>query len=349
VTYTGALSSKAACLLAFIGLTTALGACASVALGPAPASQGASDGGVDLASPADSAVSADLHAPCTQDADCGGATPACDTTTGVCVACTPTDDTCPIGHYCEATNTCVVGCRSAADCATDGGASTCQTSTHECVGCVTDNDCALGSLCQSQTCVPGCSATHGCDIGKTCCGTQCESLATDPAHCGSCTNVCDSTHSNGATCVSSVCEYASCGAGYADCSTASNDVDGCECPTAPTPAQGTAGCCSKSCQTVHMNGYMGSYYDCVALGTYNGTQAIEAATSATSVTGTPSDTWSCTNGTDTAHAVCKQGSSSCSCWTYSSTNTGFAAAGRVHKNPTSNSCFCATSADDPWN
>lgn len=302
--------------------------------------------------PVDSATMVDLHAPCTQDSECGGATPACDTTTGICVTCTPSHDTCPAGHYCvDVAHGCAVGCRNAGDCPMDDGGAdvVCQISTHQCVGCLSDGDCALGSLCQAQTCVPGCSPTHGCAVGDTCCGTQCQNLATDPDHCGSCANVCDATHSNGATCVSSVCTYASCGTGYADCNKTNSDIDGCECPTSPTSAQGAAGCCTTSCQTIHMNGYMGSYFDCAALGTYNATQALEAATSATGVGGTASDTWSCTNGTDTAHAVCKQTASSCSCWTYSTTNSTFSAAGHVNKNPTTNQCYCAVSTDDPWN
>ena len=61
---------------------------------------------------------------CATDGDCAhdpnGS--ACDTTTGKCVQCVPTNDWCPDGQYCDSkTNRCEPGCRTSIDCVAGAG------------------------------------------------------------------------------------------------------------------------------------------------------------------------------------------------------------------------------------
>ena len=63
---------------------------------------------------------------CTDDTQCGGATPRCDKNSSKCVACLPLDDTCPKGKRCVVQGgvpMCASSCVSAMDCpSSDGGA-----------------------------------------------------------------------------------------------------------------------------------------------------------------------------------------------------------------------------------
>ena len=83
-------------------------------------------------------------AKCTTDTDCVGRTgPACETSSGLCVACTT-------NKYCT------------------GTAAVCNTTTNQCTGCVTRSDCA-GSC---QTCASGvCSSVKNQDDPGVCAGT----------------------------------------------------------------------------------------------------------------------------------------------------------------------------------
>lgn len=62
---------------------------------------------------------------CKTNADCTAtpATPVCEPTSGNCVECLPTDDTCPAGTYCKGT-TCTIGCTADTDCVPQGGGGT---------------------------------------------------------------------------------------------------------------------------------------------------------------------------------------------------------------------------------
>jgi hypothetical protein len=61
--------------------------------------------------------SGDADAGCSSNADCTvSGLGVCDTTSGACVQCLPSDDTCPAGTYCGSDNTCTVGCNDDSDC-----------------------------------------------------------------------------------------------------------------------------------------------------------------------------------------------------------------------------------------
>ena len=64
--------------------------------------------------------------------------------------------------------------------------------------------CCAGQLCSVGQCVTECAAgltacAYTVDMG--CVGGQCTDLASDPSHCGSCTNVC----ADGKRCVQGIC------------------------------------------------------------------------------------------------------------------------------------------------
>ena len=165
---------------------------------------------------------------CTRDADCvgdpGGAK--CDVATGECVGCLPAADDCMQGQYCNpATSQCEVGCTDDTDCDPANNL-LCDQTTNKCVGCLDDANCPLGSICVQSTCLPGCSPSHDCQAGFTCCGVQCFDLTTDELHCGDCNVVCDVPPNSEALCSNSQCGLGPCGAAFADCNLVV--ADGCE-------------------------------------------------------------------------------------------------------------------------
>src|SRR5262249_18288310 len=115
--------------------------------------------------------------------------------------------------------------------------------------------------------------------------------------------------------------------GYANCKkpAAPQADDGCECAT--------PGCCATFCQNTHMNGLGQPFYDCVAVGVHNETQATEAARaydqSGNIIPGhevlDPSDS----TGNSAVWAVCNSTASGCPCWVYSTTGNAGGAHGRA--------------------
>jgi hypothetical protein len=176
--------------------------------GPSPV-----DGGIDAARP-DAGIDAGATdagrdagpGPCVDDTACTDpGRPVCDVASGACVACSEGDrGACVAGQTCEG-GTCVVGCDTDADCAAIGGAAMrCRTSDHTCVGCVSDDQCALGTICDAATsaCIAGCTATRGCaSASETCCDGTCAALDTSEAHCGACDRAC----LTGASCEAGAC------------------------------------------------------------------------------------------------------------------------------------------------
>jgi hypothetical protein len=160
----------------------------------------------------------------------------------------------------------------------------------------------------------------------------CDALDT-PLNCGACGAACDVLHSNSASCNGVTCIYASCQPGWADCNTAAPDLDGCEC--------NTPSCCGGGCQTTHSNGVGGDYYDCVAKGTYDLTEATEACASYTGNAGVCA-TSSC-NGPGSNHVVCGAQGTVCVCWDYSGSNLGHVFSSG------STACTCPGSTDPAWN
>lgn len=162
---------------------------------------------------------------CTEDADCagdpGGAV--CNVDTGECVDCTPTNDPCPEGNYCDpGTNDCTPGCVADEDC---GGDLTCDVPNNTCVGCLADPECPLGTVCEDGACVPGCNDQQACPDGLACCVEQCVDIMLDEAHCGGCEAPCEPADASG-ECNAGMCEIGMCDPGFDDCNGAAND--GCE-------------------------------------------------------------------------------------------------------------------------
>ena len=210
------------------------GSTQDVPLDAGPLDAGPADTGSMDTGPADTGPLDTGPARCTSAADCAGDAdgPACDTTSGRCVPCTPADDRCPSGQYCTAGNACSPGCRDDAACMTagDAGASAgrCDTSTHQCVQCVTNDHCPPGNLCVGNTCVMGCSPSRPCEAGSTCCDGACVDLQSNTASCGACGTRCSLPNATPA-CTNGTCTVAMCAAPFADCDvTASN---GCETDT----------------------------------------------------------------------------------------------------------------------
>ncbi|MBK8254770.1 MAG: choice-of-anchor L domain-containing protein [Polyangiaceae bacterium] len=171
---------------------------------------------------------------CQNNSDCATdpAGPICNTDTGECVSCIPVADPkvdCGIGSWCNTNKfVCEVGCTGADDCPTPPGGAplVCDLDTHKCVGCLDDSGCLPGSICVSQTCIPGCSGTQPCVPGETCCGQSCFDLATDENNCGACNNFCQGIPNAQVACIGGQCVQSSCNPNFADCN--GKTSDGCE-------------------------------------------------------------------------------------------------------------------------
>lgn len=165
---------------------------------------------------------------CRRDDACPEAKPHCDLTTHVCQNCLANDH-CPAGQACSG-NLCVPSCSASRPCA--GGTTCCAgacvdvaTNTANCGGCGTK--CVVpGGV---PTCVGGACKVGDCGAGYADCNGKladgCETiLASDPANCGKCGQVCGGAHAS-PSCSSGTCAL-KCDAGFGDCNLAS--ADGCE-------------------------------------------------------------------------------------------------------------------------
>ena len=211
---------------------------------------------------------------CKKDADCSmdPAGTLCDIQTGLCVEClplVPPADDCAQGTYCNTiSHVCEVGCTSIFDC-TSG--QTCDELTFKCVGCLTDTDCNAGSICLSDTCVPGCSGLQNCQAGFSCCSGSCYDFATDENNCGFCQNACEFPANGTPLCVNGICSLGTCKPGFADCNKDSKEKDGCEwnvlqdgpCACVPgqkqpcyqgAPGTNNIGVCKSGTQTCNEDG-----------------------------------------------------------------------------------------------
>ena len=151
-------------------------------------------------------------------------------------------------------------------------------------------------------------------------------------NCTMCGAACDTTHSNGASCNGSTCLYQSCQMSWSNCTTTAPDLAGCEC--------NTPSCCGSSCQTVHQNGIGQNFYDCVAQGTFNFVQGVEACAA---YTGNQNVCmmYTCTQPKDLL--ICGVLNGVCACWDYSGVTPG-----KVHLS-NNMTCYCAGSNDPSWN
>jgi Cys-rich repeat protein len=192
----------------------------------------------------------DLDAP---DGDAPDARPAdADVTAPVDLpegGCTPDDDRCPRGRYCNAvTRSCADGCRRDDDCALpasgDAGAGAlryCDVGRRVCVQCRRDAECAAGQYCAGGVCEVSCSPTIPCPAGRTCCGGACVDTLTNRGHCGACGAACALANAAPA-CRDGRCAVGTCMDPYGDCDGLVSN--GCE-----TDLRGVNNCgaCDRAC------------------------------------------------------------------------------------------------------
>jgi Cys-rich repeat protein len=173
---------------------------------------------------------------CMTNADCTDPSrPVCETVSGRCVQCVPSNDTCARGQYCNAaTFTCEDGCRTNDDCVLpssgDGGASRpryCNVPQHQCVECLQDSQCPTGQFCQNFACGRSCSPTTPCPAGSglSCCGATCVDVRPNEGNCGACGTVCRLPNATPA-CRGGMCAVGSCTEPFGNCD--GNDANGCE-------------------------------------------------------------------------------------------------------------------------
>jgi hypothetical protein len=209
---------------------------------------------------------------CTTVCNSGGGTPACNN--GVCgIMCQAGLGDCDgnTGNGCETNlNTSLSNCGGCGHaCSSAGGVAacnagsctiTCNTGFSDCDGNVS-NGCEVNTPSDPAhcgSCSSVCSQVHGtgsCSSGK--CAISCasgwadcdanvatgceQSTASDVSHCGTCTNVCNSTNGT-PSCISGSCQIA-CNTGWGNCD--GNAANGCEVNTS---TDGThCGNCSSSC------------------------------------------------------------------------------------------------------
>ncbi len=171
---------------------------------------------------------------CQSNADCGGATPACDSTKGECVACTTNAECAGDTPICKS-DQCVGGCLDDSQC--NSSSPVCDPSSNQCYQCLSDGDCAAspnGKGCDvlSHSCgcgllfggggVGGCDPGMICESDNLCCAPECGG-----AECGApLVNGCGSDQMNycgtcdkGGSCWMGLCQKAgqACTPGNGDC------------------------------------------------------------------------------------------------------------------------------------
>ncbi|MBI5518342.1 MAG: hypothetical protein HY909_31515 [Deltaproteobacteria bacterium] len=226
--------------------------------GPPLDTQTATDATLDAPPEAQSPDTPEVPSRCGSSADCRGnpAGEACDVTSGRCVGCVPSMDTCPASQHCDgATLRCVPGCRADEGCPegdagvpSDGSAlgrrARCDAVSHACVECVTDEHCPPGTLCVGQVCTVGCNATRPCPAGQTCCAGACIDPLSNVAHCGLCDARCAVPNATPA-CMNGACAVGLCMTPFGDCDRVA--TNGCETDTRTSTAH--CGACGMACAT----------------------------------------------------------------------------------------------------
>lgn len=163
-------------------------------------------------------------------------------------------------------------------------------------------------------------------------------------NCGACGQRCDSINSQGASCSGAACSYSACNMGRLDCNATPPNLDGCEC-------EGT-GCCNGACQTKHSDGLAEYFYDCIALATYDATQAMKAAAAwdpagSIGAVKTYSD-----NKGNAEEYLCNQSTAhnACGCWSWGGTGNLVGPGRVVVTNGKPSNCFFALNSTYPvWN
>lgn len=264
--------------------------------------------------------------------NCSGCGLACDTATG-----TPSCNGVRCSYACSSGR---LDCNATSGTNLDGCESS-STSPLTCGGCT--NVCNTSTTNNTARTCDGTKCGYTCAAGKLDCNAAtapntdgCETTMS-VTNCGGCGTTC-STATGTPTCTAGKCAY-TCNAGRADCNAATGtNTDGCECAT--------PGCCSGGCQTTHSNGLGQNFYDCVALGTINATQAASArAAWAATQSGVTNGAGLCQTGSDKSDCLTARTATSCATWCYDPTSSLYG--GKVVLNTTS-TCICPTSGVT-WN
>jgi len=228
------------------------------------------EAGEDVVEPDDAADAPDTPEEpssyeCTSDEACkdSGKGEVCELAKHRCVPClpaAPANDVCEAGMYCAPSGQnykCVPGCKFDSECSGDASTMYCNipesgTQTRSCLGCKSDEDCAVGQICDicvtgqdcdagawTTACIPGCREADEAGPGRPCdqlsdyqdcCGTKCVSLIADVDNCGQCGKKCTTDPAT----ATPVCNIANCeiecnAMGLGDCNL--NLADGCEVDT----------------------------------------------------------------------------------------------------------------------
>ena len=99
----------------------------------------------------------------------------------ICVPCTPQNDLCLPGNYCDSTNTCVPGCVDNDDCIGVPTGPVCDAM--DCVACTPSQDvCPVGEYCTSSNiCEPGCTDDADCALSPV--GPLCDTSDNSCVEC----------------------------------------------------------------------------------------------------------------------------------------------------------------------
>jgi hypothetical protein len=287
---------------------------------------------MDVAADVPLDVPADMGPPrCTGPTGCTAdpGRAACDVTTGRCVQCVASNDTCPTTEHCNGvTNTCEPGCRGDDGCmptggSTDGGAAPrarCDVSNHVCVECVTNEHCPSGTLCVGSVCVMGCNTERGCPSGQSCCSGACVDWQSNLAHCGRCDSRCSVANAM-PLCLNGTCGVGACNAPYGDCDRAG--ANGCETNTqtdlahcgacdrvCPTRANATSTCAAGTCGFTCNAGFSDCNMNADDGCEVNTTTSTTSCGRCGSVCNPPNGTAACVAGVCTV-AVCDDGFGDC--------------------------------------
>jgi hypothetical protein len=173
-------------------------------------------------------------------------------------------------------------------------------------------------------------------------------------NCSACGDKCTANNATAPACSGTTCSYM-CNTGFLDCNVATApDLDGCECNS---PGATAAQCCSPACPQQHhyQVGVVNSvFYDCIAEGTIDQTDAIDACNAYTGST-TQCDTGGVSNfyctypdGGTVGDMVCSNGSTtkSCACWGYDGQLVGLMQVGTGTGNA---NCPCPVPTGPTWN
>jgi hypothetical protein len=195
----------------------------------------------------------------------------------------------------------------------------------------------------------GTDASDGSTTGTDAGGGDAGHDAGTTVTCGGTT--CVANNATAPACSGSTCTY-TCNAGALDCNKATSpDPDGCECNV---PGATASQCCSTQCPIAHnydldLATAVGTFYDCVAAGTYNITVATDACIAYTGDASKCVSGYYCPSlpdggGTDLGDQVCSSGAANCDCWTYNGSIVGLVSIS------TTTQCYCPQPGTAPhWN